>query len=82
MVLPCDKITYDDHEAALPAWINEDLIATTLRTWMPRYGAEFGRADAIDMIRRVGRLYDIFDEIDRYEEIPGSSTGEFTRTGA
>jgi hypothetical protein len=46
---------------APPAWITEELIAETLDVWQPYYANRLTRADAIEILRSVGRLVDVLE---------------------
>jgi hypothetical protein len=44
--------------ARLPAWMTEDLIAQTQRTWQPYYNSPLAREDAVIILRSAGRLFE------------------------
>ena len=50
-----------DHtvERQLPTWITEELVLDTLRVWRPRYRGELTRADAIEILMNVDRMFSV-----------------------
>jgi hypothetical protein len=48
-------------DPALPAWINEELIADTRETWSPHYGRSLTAAEAVEILRSFGRLLDAME---------------------
>lgn len=47
--------------AGLPAWISEELIQETLTAWQPYYRQVLSDADAIGILRTMGRLVDVLE---------------------
>ncbi len=45
-------------EGALPAWINDQLVAETKAAWEPIYGRKLTESEAIEILLNVGRLLD------------------------
>ncbi len=43
-----------------PAWITPELIESTLRVWQPHYAIRLSPADAVTILRSVGRLFEAF----------------------
>lgn len=45
-----------------PAWITPELIAETIRVWQPYCANELTRADALEIVLNVGRLFGVLSE--------------------
>jgi len=50
------------------AWITEDLIADTRRTWSPVYGREISDEEAIEMLTNVKQLVEVLLRAKRGEQ--------------
>ncbi len=64
-----------------PAWITDELIADTLKTWQPYYSRRLRRDDAIEMLLAVGNLIDCLECVDD-QAVSGSGPSLKSRTGA
>jgi hypothetical protein len=64
-----------------PAWITDELVADTLRTWQSFYSRRLTRHDAIEMLLAVGNLIDCLECVDD-QAVPGSGPSLKSRTGA
>ena len=47
-----------------PAWITDELVACTLKTWQPYYSRQLTRSDAIDILMAAGNLIDYLEASD------------------
>ena len=64
-----------------PAWIADDLIASTLKTWQPFYKKRLTRSDAIEMLLAAGNLIDCLEPDDE-QALPGAGPRLKSRAGA
>ena len=64
-----------------PAWITDELVADTLKTWQPFYSRRLTRDDAIEMLLAVGNLIDCLECSDD-QAVPGSGPSFKSRAGA
>ena len=64
-----------------PAWITDDLVAYTLKTWQPFYKKRLTRSDAIEMLLAAGNLIDCLDDRDD-QAVSGPSPSLKSRAGA
>jgi hypothetical protein len=67
MLRPPSRIPLE-HQASMlegaPAWVTEQLIASTLRVWQPFYNESLTAADALEILLGVGQLLDVLGNPD------------------
>jgi len=47
----------------LPAWMTPELIRSTIETWQPYHADRLTEADAVGILRSVGRLVDVLEDL-------------------
>ena len=56
---PKPAVTIGAVLSGAPAWVTQELLELTLRTFQPRYPTTLTLQDALDMILAVGRLFQL-----------------------
>jgi hypothetical protein len=51
-----------DGAPGAPCWITTELIEATIRVWQPFYKNPLTRADALEILQRVGHLIDVLED--------------------
>lgn len=64
-----------------PAWITDELVACTLKTWQPFYSRQLTRSDAIEILLAAGNLIDYLETSDE-QAVPGIGPSIEPRAGA
>ena len=45
-------------EQKIPDWVDDDLVAQTIRVWEPYYDRPLAKADAAELLRTISQLVD------------------------
>ena len=64
-----------------PAWITDELVECTLKTWQPFYKRRLTRGDAVEMLLAAGSLIDYLESSDE-KAVPGTGPSLKSRAGA